>query len=83
MPLPGDIVGNPDFSQGLLDWQAVSGDRPVTRADFVRSTSQGLELSGRDVPALGGVRQRLGVDVANARNLILRPDSKVGEAGGD
>lgn len=79
---PGTSLATPVSLRAFWNWQAVSGDRPVTRADFVRSTSQGLEISGRDVPTLGGVRQRLDVDVANARALIPRPDSKVGEAGG-
>lgn len=75
LPLPGDIVGNPDFTRGLLDWQAVSGGRPAANADFVRATSQGIELSGRSPDS--GVRQSLDANVANASAIILQASLKV------
>ena len=71
MPLPGDVIGNPDFSRGLMDWQAVSGGRPVTNADFVRHTRQGAELvgtAGREV----GIRQMIGEGVADTSSVILQ-----------
>ena len=77
MPLPGDIVGNPDFSRGLLDWQAIAGGRPATDSDFVRSTPQGIELSGTGTPVESGVRQRLEENVSKATAVILQASLKV------
>lgn len=77
LPLPGDIVGNPDFSRGLLDWQAISGGRPAKNADFVRSTALGIELSGTGTSVASGVRQRLEENVSKATAVILQASLRV------
>lgn len=82
MPLPGDLIGNPDFSRGLMDWQAVSGGRPVTKADFVRETRQGVELVGTSGNASVGIRQMIGKSVADASSLVLQASLMVAGANG-
>lgn len=85
LPLPGDMIGNPDFSQGLMDWQAVSDGRPVTKADFVRQTRQGVELAGAAGKNEVGIRQVIGKSVAHASSVILQASLMVSGArsGGD
>lgn len=79
--LPGDIVANPDFTRGLLDWEAVRGGYRTDSAKFVRVTSQGLELSGSGGGRPSGVRQSLGTDVAGAAAVVLQARLKVGPGG--
>jgi hypothetical protein len=85
LPLPGDVIGNPDFSRGLMDWQAVSDGRPVTKADFVRQTRQGVELMGAAGNNEVGIRQVIGESVAGASSVILQASLVVSgaRAGGD
>lgn len=77
MPLPGDIIGNPDFSRGLLDWQAISGGHPAANADFVRSTPQGIALYGTGNAGESGVRQNLEENVARDAAVILQATLRV------
>lgn len=79
--LPGDIVANPDFARGLLDWEAVRGGHRTDSAKFARVTSQGLELSGTGGDRPPGLRQRLDTDVAGATALVLQARIKVGRGG--
>ncbi len=71
MPLPGDMIVNPDFSRDLLDWQAISGGQPTANANFVRHTRQGIELQGMVGAKQVGIRQRVGKSVGKASSLIL------------
>lgn len=82
MPLPGDIVGNPDFSRDLLDWQAISGGHTVANAGFVRHTRQGLELVGVAGKDEVGIRQQIGESVDNASSLILQASLMVADTRG-
>ena len=79
MPLPGDIIGNPDFSRDLLDWQAISGGRTVANAGFVRHTRQGLELVGVAGKAEVGIRQQIGESVDKASAIILQASLMVAD----
>lgn len=78
MPLAGDLVTNPVFTHGLLDWSAVRAGKRTDDIAFVRVTRQGLKLSGSDQPGSVGVRQNLNADVSGVSALILQARLKVG-----
>jgi len=67
---------------GLMDWQAVSDGRPVTKADFVRQTRQGVELAGAAGKTEVGIRQVIGESVAGASSVVLQASLMVSGASG-
>lgn len=77
LPLPGDLIRNARFAQGLNDWQP---HRDYDTAQPVQSVSlhpEGLRIAAAEGNAREGVLQRLEANVANAEALTLRADVRV------
>jgi len=77
LPLPGDLIQNSSFRQGLNQWLPVREDKPVEAFETLSVHADGLCLQSASKTEIEGVRQYLNADVAGAVSLLLRADVKV------
>ncbi|MFW6357431.1 MAG: hypothetical protein ACOC0K_01725 [bacterium] len=77
LPIPGDLVQNGRFTEGLDYWEIFSEKESDGRFDTVSLHPGEVGFSSRGHAPAQGIRQRMNVDVAKSRSLILRTDVKV------
>lgn len=77
LPIPGDLIRNPWFKDGLNQWTLQRDYRAVKDADTVSMTSQGVRLKSVRGRTREGLMQVIDADVAGADALVLRADIKV------
>lgn len=75
LPIPGDLIQNGRFKDGLNAWTPHRDYRPVKASDAFALLTEGLRLSGGQGRA--GIMQRINADVTGAAALILRADVRV------
>jgi hypothetical protein len=79
MPIPGDLVKNGSFRNGLNGW---TPHRDRSAADNVQSFSLkdgALKIASTQGSAREGVMQKVDADVTGASSLMMRADVKVTE----
>ncbi len=77
LPIPGDLVQNSFFTNGLNHWQPHREYRENQAVTTFALQTQGVKLSSMK-PSVGeGIMQLIEKDVSNAQALYLRADIKV------
>lgn len=75
-PLPGDLLRNSRFQQGLLYWEP--SQDPDNRAPVEAAvTDEGLRLWGHEGRGRIRMTQQIGADVRDAKALFLRAQVKI------
>jgi hypothetical protein len=77
LPIPGDLIQNSAFSEGLNYWQPHRDGLQNQDVTGIVLETEGLKFSS-DTPSPGeGIVQRIEKDVSDAQALYLRADIKV------
>lgn len=77
LPLPGDLIKNGAFTEGLNHWQSHNNYETAREATSVSLRQEGLRIWSDQKPDREGVLQLINADVSEARALILRADVRV------
>jgi hypothetical protein len=77
LPIPGDLVQNSFFTNGLNHWQPHREYRENQAVTTFALQTQGVRLGSLEPSAVEGIMQRIEKDVGDARALYLRADIKV------
>lgn len=77
-PLPGDLLRNSRFQQGLLHWEP-SQESDQNASARAAVTDEGLRLWSEEGEGRIRMTQQVGADVRDAKALILRAQVKIGK----
>lgn len=77
LPIPGDLIQNSSFSEGLNYWQPHRDYIENQAVTTFALEADGLKFSSDTTSPREGIMQRIEKDVSNAQTLYLRADIKV------
>ncbi|HNY63843.1 MAG TPA: hypothetical protein PKM41_00275 [Deltaproteobacteria bacterium] len=79
MPIPGDLVKNGAFTDGLNNWTPHRNRVPASDVKSFALKDGSLAIGSTQGRDREGVMQKVNADVSDAKSLILRADVKVTE----
>jgi len=79
LPIPGDIVKNGSFRDGLNSWLPHRGRTVSQDVTSFALQDKALRITGTSGKVREGVMQKINADVSGAASLFLRADVKVTE----
>lgn len=79
LPIPGDLVENGSFRDGLNHWTPCRERAPAEKVESFALKERTLQIKGTEKDVREGVMQKMSVDVSKTAALILRADVMVVE----